>query len=398
MGTAWFATRPVAARIEPPCPVYRTCGGCQLQDVAYPDQILLKREHLRRLITPLAPTLDVDVMPSEEPWRYRNKAELSFGQDSGRLILGYHAAGSFARIVDLDDCLLLPEPMMAVAREARRLAARTQLAAYEQRTHAGFFRHLVLRSNRAGQVLVVLVTAQGERAPVQAIADELMASQPSVAGVSWGVSQRVADVALPEQLIPLGGRGALEERIGPFALRIQPLTFLQPNLRQAEQFYTTLAGWARGSVSGCAWDLYCGIGVVGLYLHERYRTIYGIESVPESVALARANAEANGVRNLEFHLGAAEAVLASRRFWLLEAKPELVVVDPPRAGLQPSVVAAILSARPQQIIYVSCNPDSLARDLEPLLRGFPRYRLARVMGFDCFPQTRHLEALALLER
>ena len=398
------------AKVSAPCPYFGTCGGCTLQDLAYADQLALKRQRLLRLLEALDPTLSVEVEGLDDPWRYRNKAEFAFsesglpaqsatGQAGGAITVGYHAARSFWRIVDIEDCLLLPEPVSGLLADVRRLAQHSGLPAYNPRTHQGCFRYLIVRiSHATGRILVCLVTTQGERAVMEQMAQELMQRHPDLVSVYWGINMKVADVAIPDELHLLQGSPYLEDRLGPFALKLHPLSFLQPTPRAAERMYARITEWASHAPSAVAWDLYCGIGLVAFHLASIFRTVYGIDSDPHNLELAGLNAQANALHNIQFHLGRAEDLLANRRFWLTEARPELVVVDPPRSGLHERVIASLLAARPKQILYLSCNGQALARDLGGLLHGFPRYRLCRAAAFDFFPHTNHLEVLTLLER
>ncbi|MBI3088488.1 MAG: 23S rRNA (uracil(1939)-C(5))-methyltransferase RlmD [Candidatus Omnitrophica bacterium] len=387
------------AKIAAPCPYFGTCGGCTLQDLAYADQLRLKQQRLLRVLGGLDPTLTVDVEGLPDPWRYRNKAEFTFGEAQGALTLGYHAARSFWRVVDLDDCLLLPEPVSRLMQDARRLAQETGQAAYNPRSHQGFFRYLVVRiSHATGKMLACLVTTQGERAQLAQMAEELTRRHPQLASVYWGVNMKVADVAIPDELFLLRGEPYLEDRIGPFTLALHPTNFLQPTPLQAERLYARVAEWVNSAPAGAAWDLYCGIGLVGFYLSAKYGTVYGIDSDAHNLEMARLNASANRLSNLVFHAGRAEDLLANKRFWLVEAKPDLIVVDPPRSGLHARVIATLLAARPRQLVYISCNAQALVRDLTELMGGFPRYQLRRVTAFDLFPHTSHVEIAALLER
>ena len=186
--------------------------------------------------------------------------------------------------------------------------------------------------------------------------------------------------------------------MGPIRLKLHPLSFLQPSNLQADRIYAQLVRSVQPAAGGTAWDLYCGVGLVAFHLASRFRKIYGIDVEPRTLELATLNASLNGVTNAEFRIGRVEALLQDRRFWLQEAKPDVVVVDPPRPGLHPGALSAVLSARPRMIAYLSCNPQSLVRDLTALRSGFPRYRLTEVYPFDMFPQTNHLETLVILER
>lgn len=388
------------ARVDAPCPYFGTCGGCSLQDLAYPDQLELKRRRLLRALEPLGPLPEVRVTGLEEPWRYRNKAEFTFGTGpDGQLTLGYHAARSFWKVVGLDDCLLLPEPVGPILRSVRELTRATGLPAYHPRTHQGAFRYLTFRASRAtGQVLLVLVTASGHRDAVERIARELTARHPEIRSVYWGGSDRLADVAVPETLERLSGEERFEERIGPFHLLVHPMNFLQPAGVQADRMYAAMSEAVGGVTQGTVWDLYCGIGLVGFYLAGKVRKVYGIDVEPHHLAQAAENAARNGITNIEFRTGKVEDLLADKRFWLAEGKPDAVVVDPPRAGLHASAASSILAARPKHIAYLSCHAPSLVRDLQLLGASFPRYRVASLRAFDMFPQTPHVETFALLER
>jgi len=388
------------ARVEPPCPVFGTCGGCALQDLAYPDQLALKRARLAAVLAALGDMPPVELIPLEEPWRYRNKAELTFGQSpDGTLRLGYHAAGSFWRVVDIDDCLLLPDAVIPCVREVRALASRSGLPPYYPKTHQGFFRHLLVRSSQAtGHILLALITAPGHREVIEAISREVMARHPAVTSFSWGITRKRADIAVPDELIPLGGQPLLEDRIGAFRLFVHPLSFLQPSGVQADRIYAHLCQALAAAAGGVAWDLYCGLGVIGFYLARQMRRVYAVDIERHQIELARRNAADNGLPNIEYRVGAVETLLLDRRFWLQEAKPDVVVVDPPRAGLHPRVIASLLAAKPAHLAYLSCNAQSLVRDLTALLSGFPRYRIAELIAFDMFPQTNHVETLAVLQR
>lgn len=392
--------RAAFATIGAPCPSFGACGGCTWQDLAYADQLELKRSRLERLMEGVAPLVDIRMTGLEEsPWRYRNKAELTFGHDGERVGLGFHAAGSYTRVVTWQDCLLLPEPMSRLAPIARDAAQRSGAPVYSPRTRHGFFRHLILRASRdTGAILACLVTAPGDRAVAERVAEEMMARHPGLTSVYWGVSAKPADAAIPEELLWLRGERGLEERVGPFRIHVPPLAFLQPTLTQAERLYARLLEWLEASPSGTAWDLYCGMGLVGLYLSKAFGRVYGIDCEAGNIEAARSNAGRNGVGNCAFRLGPAEDVLADKRFWLAEAKPDAIVVDPPRAGLHLSVLSSVLSARPKQLAYISCNPQALSRDLAVLTSSVPRYRVSRLAAFDFFPHTPHLETLALLQR
>ncbi len=384
-------------RIAAPCAHYGSCGGCSLQDLVYSDQLLLKYACVREALAPLGIEVSEPIEPHIDPWRYRNKAELTFGTAQGRMALGYHEAGSYWRVVDINECLLMPESVAPVVRAVRDVCEASGLAAYRQKSHEGFFRHLIVRHSRATQqIMLALITSPGESETLKALLQAVAQRFSSVTSVYWGVSEQLADVAYPDTLTLIAGSGMLEDRMGTFEIRLLPFSFLQPSSVQADRIYRQLVDWV--GTGGIAWDLYCGMGLIGMYLACAYRKVYGIEVEASSLSLAKTHAALNRIENIEFHVGKTETLLSDRRFWLQEAKPELVVVDPPRAGLHASVIATILGAKPLRIAYLSCNVASLARDLEILQKGFPRYRVAHVKAFDMFPQTAHVETLVVLER
>ncbi len=390
------------AKVDPPCGYFGTCGGCALQDLAYSDQLVLKQARLTQALAGVEGlVLPIEMVGLEDPWRYRNKAELTFGGSSGALTLGYHAAGSYWKIVDLEDCLLLPEPVTRVLREVRRLATETDLPAYHPKSHQGVFRYLLVRSSHAtGKVLLCLMTASHPDvcAMIERMASELMRRHPHIASVYWGRTDKLADIAVPDECVLISGDPYLEEQLGPFRLELHPLSFLQPTNVQADRMYRYLVGALPERPAGVAWDLYCGLGLISFYLAGMFQKVYGIDVESHHLELAQRNASLNGLRNIEFRMGKVEALLMDRRFWLEEARPDVVVVDPPRAGLHPQAIASLLAARPTTIAYCSCNVQSLARDLQLLLTGFPRYHLVEARAFDMFPQTNHVEVLAVLSR
>lgn len=399
-----LALAPFSARVTPRCPYFGECGGCTLQDLAYEDQLALKRQQLKQLFAGVA-GLDVsslEVIGCQPPWRYRNKAELSFGVSDGRLALGFHAAGSFHRVVDWEDCLLLPENLVLPLRRLRQLAEAARLSVYHSRTHQGFLRYAVVRASHAThQVLLCLVTAAGsseEMECLRQIARCLSEEYPQLAGIYWGQTDRLANVAVPEKLEHWQGAEWLDDVLGPFRLQLHPLAFLQSNSIQADRLYSAVCEALALSEDTIAWDVYCGIGLIGFYLSRRLRKVYGIDSEPHHLEQARHNAGLNRIENIEWICAKAEEALKDRRFWPTRAKPDLVVVDPPRTGLSRQVLSAILAARPRQIAYISCNPQALVRDLGVLLNSFPRYAPVKAGAFDMFPQTRHVETFVVLQR
>jgi len=371
-----------------------------LQEFAYEDQLRLKQGWIQSAMKPLGLKEAPEVEPLPDPWRYRNKIELSFQQKGSEqpLVLGYHAEGSYTAIVDLEDCLLAPKPAVEVFRTIRSLSQQMKLPGWSPYTRSGWLRYLAIRYSRStGKVGVCITTGPGYRDSMKALAERILSKQPEVSGVWWGVRASVGDSSMPESLELVGGSGRLEETIGPFRVNTHPLTFIQPNLKQAERIYEALSSLLPEGAD-TAWDLYCGMGLVSFYLARKARSVHGIDAVEANIELAKENAKRNGISNVTFEAGPAEDVLQDRRRWLGQRRPSVIVVDPPRSGMHRRAVSAVLAARPRTLMYLSCGLESGVADLKQFCEGFPRYRLKTVRAFDLFPQTRHVELLSVLER
>jgi 23S rRNA (uracil1939-C5)-methyltransferase len=329
------------------------------------------------------------IVPAVEQWRYRNKLEYSFGTgESGELVCGFHAPGSWETILHLDDCLLASERGNELRRAVLAWCRAQGLGAYDRRTQTGFLRNLVVREGRrTGQFQLRLVTSEGEldtdalRAAIQ-VHSLLWTQVPGVAEVSTG----------PTEIVD--GSPTFDEELGDLRLRISPDAFFQTNTEMAERLYATaieyasLQGWER------LYDLFCGIGTIGLSMAPRAGELFGLEIVEEAVADAISNARLNQVSNAHFFAG--DVRLALRELVEKAGRPDVLVVDPPRAGLSQKVVRRVIEAAPRRIVYVSCNPTTLAPNAAQLVEA--GYALRRVRPVDMFPQTPHIECVALLER
>jgi 23S rRNA (uracil1939-C5)-methyltransferase len=314
-----------------------------------------------------------------ERWRYRNKLEYSFGERDGELVLGFHARGRWDLVVDADDCQLASERNNQMRNELRAWARSQGLRAYDRRSRSGVLRNLVIREGRrTGQVQTRLVTSPAEipRPPVD------------LHTVAEGTGGAVAG--------PTGALGSefLEEELCGLRFRISHRAFFQTNTEMAERLYRIAAELAGLTGTDRVFDLFCGIGTLGLALAGRAGEVWGVEIVPDAIADAEENARLNGIENAQFRAGDARREI---RPLLAEAgRPDLVVVDPPRAGLSKKIVRRVMECEPDRIVYVSCNPTTLAPNAAQL--GVAGYRLRRVKPVDMFPQTPHIECVALLER
>ena len=394
--------RPSPDRVPAPCPHAERCGGCRFQELRYERQLEIKerltRETLVRLGGIASPPVAA-IVPAPERFHYRNKMEFSFqpGED-GTPRLGLHERGAFDRIFEIETCLL-PSPLtVEIVRFTQRFARDHGWRAYHPRRHEGVVRFLTVRHLPiTGECAVHLVAADGEIAALETWARDVAALSPAVRAVSLLLNRTRANVATGEERV-LVGSGVIVERLGGLEFEVSGTAFLQTNSRQADALYARALEAASLEGRECVLDLYCGTGTLTLLLARSAGEAIGVESVPESTEHARRNAARNHIANARFEAGEARAVL---REWARgerprAPKPEVVVVDPPRAGLHARVVARVAELQPRRIVYVSCNPATLARDLRDFTaRG---YTLAEVAPFDLFPHTPHIECVALLTR
>ena len=389
---------PGPERVEAPCTHYPACGGCRFQDLAYEAQIAAKEgqvlEALRRIGGLTEPPLE-PILPAVEVFHYRNKLEYSFTQTPSGVGLGFHKAGRWDEVLDIERCWLTTDLGNALRLAVRDWARSEQLPAYNQAEHTGYLRHLVVREGRnTGQALVQLVTAPGSLKAARESFVETLRRFPEVRSIHWSVNERPAEVTnLPTKL--LWGEDAIEEELNGLRFRVRPNAFLQTNTAMAERLYGIAVECAALTGEETVYDLYCGIGTIGLTMAREALTVWGVEVSEESVACALENAQLNGIANTAFFAGeVADSLeeLADRA-----GKPDVVVVDPPRAGLSGKALRRMARLEAPRIVYVSCNPTTLAGNVKTLQDDWG-YRLERVRPVDMFPHTPHVETVALLTR
>jgi 23S rRNA (uracil1939-C5)-methyltransferase len=332
------------------------------------------------------------IVEAVEPWRYRNKLEYSFGTDSdGRVVCGFHAPGRWEEIVEVTDCLLASEAGNAARERVVEWCRAQGLSALDRRTGEGLLRNLVVReSRREGALQVRLVTSPG-----QLDRDGLTRAAEPVAGLMWTRLDSLAETTQGGDTELLAGDDRLGEEIGGMRLRISPHAFFQTNTEMAERLYRLAIEYAAPAGSDRLFDLYCGIGTIGLLMAPRVAEVWGLEIVEDAIADAIANARLNEVENAHFFAG--DVRLALRELVDRAGRPHVLMVDPPRSGLSQKIVRRIIEAAPRRIVYVSCNPTTLAPNAAQLVAD-GGYSLRRVRAVDMFPQTPHIECVALLER
>ena len=386
-----------AERVQAPCEHYPACGGCRFQDLAYEVQLEAKARQVADALGRIGGLADPPLeepVPAESLFGYRNKLEYSFTAGEDGVGLGFHRAGRWDEVLDVRRCWLTTDLGNAV-REAVKTWARAEgLPAYDQERQEGYLRHLVVREGRnTGQALVVLVTAPGDLQGADELVEALRGF-PEVRSIHWAVNDTPAEVTnLPTDL--LWGDEAIEEEILGLRFRLRPNAFMQTNTAMCEVLYGLAAEYAGLTGEETVYDLYCGTGTIGLTLAREALTVWGIESSEESVACAVENAELNGLPNAAFFAGDVAADLQELRD--RAGPPDVVVVDPPRAGLAGKAVRRIGELGARRLVYVSCNPTTLAGNSKELVRDFG-YTLERVRPVDMFPHTPHVESVALFTR
>ncbi len=403
------------AYVPPFCPHFGLCGGCQWQDIAYDEQLHWKRSHLEECLQHLAgltPGVILPTVASPRQQYYRNKMEFTFAprswfpsedpaagkeSDSSGCALGLHVAGSAEGIFNLEQCFLQSVQSPAIVAEVRRWCRKSHLPAYNPKTRRGFWRFLVLREGKhTGQTLVHLITTdQGDPAAVTALASHLKDRFPDLTTLVHSRRRKKAQIASGEISRTLWGPGYIEEQIGGLRLRVSAHSFLQINTLAAASLYGAVSRLGEFTGRETVWDLYCGAGSLGLFLASQVRRVVGFELDGAAVADAFKNSRLNNLRNCQFLAGDLKERIVETLRTSSEPLPDVVITDPPRAGMHPQVVWALKELAPRRLTYVSCNPATLARDLA-LLKD--QYEVVTVQPFDLFPHTPHIEGVVCLER
>ncbi|MDX9751666.1 MAG: 23S rRNA (uracil(1939)-C(5))-methyltransferase RlmD [Flavobacteriales bacterium] len=411
---------PSPHRVQPFCAHFGTCGGCKWQHLDYAQQIAYKQQQvidgLERIggleLPPVRP-----ILPSPTTTHYRNKLEFTFSNnrwftreelvDAGtitdRNALGFHIPRRFDRVLDIHECHLQPEPSNSIRNFVREHARQHGLSFYDVRAHQGFLRTLLVRTTATGECMVLLALGHEDTEARERLLGAIVEGFPQLTSVLWTVNPKKNDTIFDLDVHLFHGRDHIVEELPdgppyggtggkPLRFRIGPKTFFQTNPRQAIAMYRLTRELAGLTGAENVYDLYCGAGSITLYLASRAKHVAGVEIVPESVADARVNAELNGITNVSFTSGDMKKVMDAA-FVQGHGRPDVVVTDPPRAGMDEPVVRHLLELAPPRIVYVSCNPATQARDLAILNE---RYRIDHVQPIDMFPHTYHVENVVRL--
>ncbi len=395
--------------IPAPCPHVRYCGGCRFQNLSYERQLKEKEQQVLDVFRRLGGFENIDrypILACDRQYRYRNKMEYTFSRypwrttpkdDEAKMALGLHIPRRYDRILDIRECHLQPEIGDSILDTIRQFVLREDIPVYDSRSHSGLMRHVVLRfSEFNGSVMVNLVTLDEDTELLEPLVQELTDRFPFIAGIVNNVNTRKAEISQGEWECLLYGERTIIERIGELEFEISANSFFQTNTRQAQALYRLIRDECRLTGSETVMDLYCGTGSIAQYIARDAEEVVGIEVVSSAVDDAIRNARRNGIDNAAFFKGDLMTFLHSETEGSPLPSPDVVVTDPPRAGMHPKTVRDILTLSPNRIVYVSCNPSTQARDIRMLCDD--GYQLKCIRPLDMFPHTPHVENIATLER
>jgi 23S rRNA (uracil1939-C5)-methyltransferase len=404
---------PSPIRIKPKCSHANVCGGCTWQHLPYPDQLRIKEQHVRdhiQRIAELDPEIVQPIIGCDKEFYYRNKMEYSFAtrrwlteeeinkdayvDDSG-FAAGLHAPGRFDKILNLNECHLQDPISFRILDFVRKYCISKAIPAFNNRENSGFMRHLVIRnSHYTDHLMVNMVTYKDDPDITGALKDALLHEFPEITTIVNNVNDQPNPTAIGRFEHVLHGPGYIVDHIGNHSFKIHANAFFQTNTRQAEKLYSAAREFAELDTGGHLFDLYCGVGTLSLYMADKADRVTGIEIVDIAIENARFNAKENGVENVTFVLGDMKDTF-NERFLKENGMPDCVITDPPRSGMHPDVVNQLCNLNTKRLVYVSCNPSTMARDLKILKE---HYEVETVQPVDMFPQTYHIEAVAKLTR
>lgn len=389
---------PSLHRVTPRCPVARQCGGCQIQALDYGEQLLFKQRMVENNLRRIGGLADVEVLPvlgMDEPYRYRNKAQFPIGTDKeGNPVAGFYA-GRTHSIIPCSDCMLGEEVNAQILSIVLDHMKRYHIPAYDETTGEGLVRHVLIRSAFATGERMVCLVLNGVQLPEQEALAEQLRHIPGMTSIMGNVNRERSNVILGNQVFSIWGKDTITDKIGDVSYQISPLSFYQVNPVQTRKLYETALSYAGLTGNETVWDLYCGIGTISLFLAQKAKKVYGVEIVPQAIEDARHNAKLNNIQNAEFFVGKSEEVLPAY-YQKNGGTADVIVVDPPRKGCDETLLDTIARMAPARVVYVSCDPATLARDLKYLCgRG---YQVEKVQPVDMFGHTVHVETVALMSR
>lgn len=402
--------KPSEDRLQPFCEHFGICGGCRWQPLPYDMQLKAKQQQVWDQLVRIGHLEIPDIspiLPSDKTKYYRNKLEFTFSNkrwiynnedpdsltDEERLGLGFHVGKFFDKVLDIKHCSLQPEPSNEIRLFIREYAVTHDLEFYNIRENAGFLRNLIIRNNQVGDVMLTVCFAYDDQDKIVPMLDAIAAEFPQIKSLHYVINEKLNDSISDLDCILYKGEDAIWETMGKLKFKIGPKSFYQTNSEQAYKLYSVAKEFAALTGNEVVYDLYTGTGTIAQFISDKASKVIGIEYVKEAIEDARINAEANGITNCTFFDGDMKDILTAD-FIKEHGKPEVMIIDPPRAGMHPDVVKVIMEAAPERIVYVSCNPASQARDLAMMS---PMYEITAVQPVDMFPHTMHVENVCALK-
>lgn len=388
--------QPSEKRVEPRCSVARQCGGCQLQFYSYKEQLRFKENKVKNHLERIGKVARYHMNPiigMEEPFHYRNKAQFPVGRSkNGKLIAGFYA-GRTHSIIEHENCVIGSERNGTILQIVLEFMEEYQIAPYQEESHTGLVRHILIRQGYYTKEIMVCVIINGTILPYAEELARRLQRLKHISSVMVNCNRERTNVILGKELITVWGKDTITDFIGGIRFQISPLSFFQVNPVQTERLYEKALEYARLSGKEIVWDLYCGIGTISLFLAQKAKKVYGVEIVKQAIENARENARINGIKNVEFMVGKAEEVLPT---WYTQnqERADVIVVDPPRKGCEEKLLQTIVEMKPKRIVYVSCDSATLARDVKVLHEM--GYQLEEVTLVDMFPQTVSVETVCAL--
>ncbi len=399
---------PSTFRIVPKCPIYRQCGGCQIQAMSYERQLMFKQDKVLGNLVRLGHFDEAEIKEKmlpiigmDEPFRYRNKAQFPVGYDrSGDIVFGFYASRSH-NIIPVEDCYLGVAQNKEILAIIKKWMEQNKVTPYDETTGEGLLRHVLIRYGFATKEIMVCLIINGKSLPHAKKLSEALCVITGMTSISYNVNTENTNKILGDRTECIWGQAYITDYIKQFAFHISPQSFYQVNPVQTEKLYSCALDFAELTGTESVWDLYCGIGTISLFLSQKAKRVYGVEIVPQAIEDAKNNAKLNGVTNAEFFVGKAEEILPE--FYERESKngaasdmlrPDVIVVDPPRKGCDEVCLNTMLKMMPKRIVYVSCDSATLARDVRILCDG--GYEIKKVQAVDQFGMTVHVESVVLL--
>ena len=395
-------------RVEPFCSHFSECGGCKWQHLSYESQIHHKEQVVRNAMGRIGKVGIKEFLPiigAKETQFYRNKLEFTFSNkrwltseeiktDISNVedVLGFHRAGAFDKILNIDKCFLQGDPSNKIRLAAKKIALEQELSFYDVRKNEGLLRNIIIRTSTLNEVMVILSLQPSEEDVRNKYIDALLAAAPEITSFYYVINPKVNDFLLDLDMVLYHGTEKMTEKLGDVKFEIGPKSFFQTNTKQAEVLYDKVVEFAGLTGNENVYDLYTGLGSIALYVADKCKNIVGVEEVEMAIVDAKANQKLNNIENADFYAGDVKDILTDE-FIAKHNKPDLVITDPPRAGMHKQVVTTLLELAAPKIVYVSCNPATQARDIELLSA---KYDVLKVQPVDMFPHTHHIESVALL--